>query len=162
MAEELLVGTCGWDHDAWAGEYYPADLPREWRLSYYCTRLRSVLVPEASWQAVTPADPAVWAEDTYPEFRFVLALPPDLVSPQPFSAAEQRFHEFLQLIAPIQSQVAGLLLTVGAGTGGVTAWLQEMVPLVKRHYRVCVDLAAPLQGQAAVMDELLRQGIGLC
>lgn len=162
MAEELLVGTCGWDHDAWAGEYYPADLPREWRLSYYCTRLRSVLVPEASWAGVTPADTAVWAEDSYPEFRFVLALPSDLVSPQPSSAAAQRFHEFLQLIAPIQSQVAGLLVTLGPEASGVAAWLREMVPLVKRHYRLCVDLADRLQGQADIMDALARQGIGLC
>ncbi len=162
MVEELLVGTCGWDHDAWAGGFYPADLPRDWRLSYYCTGLRSVLVPEASWVGVTPADTAVWAEDSYPEFRFVLALPAELVSPQPFSAAEQRFHEFLQLIAPIQSQAAGLLATLGPEASAVEAWLREMVPLVKRHYRLCVDLAAPLRGQAGVMDALARHGVGLC
>ena len=162
MVEELLVGTCGWDHDAWVGEYYPADLPRDWRLSYYCTGLRSVLVPEASWVGVTPADTAVWAEDSYPEFRFVLALPAELASPQPFSVAEQRLHEFLKLIAPIRSQVAGLLVTLGPEASAVEAWLREMVPLVKRHYRLCADLADPLRGQADITEALARQGIGLC
>ena len=47
MTEPLLIGTRGWDH-ASGGDFYPADLPDDWRFCYYSNNLRSVLVPIAS------------------------------------------------------------------------------------------------------------------
>jgi uncharacterized protein YecE (DUF72 family) len=31
----VLIGACGWQHNDWTGEFYPDDLPEEWRLGYY-------------------------------------------------------------------------------------------------------------------------------
>ena len=34
MTEPLMIGTRGWDHGAWAGGFYPPELPDDWRFSF--------------------------------------------------------------------------------------------------------------------------------
>jgi hypothetical protein len=45
----LLLGTVGWDRCDWLSDYYPADLPAEWRLPYYANDCGCVLLPADSW-----------------------------------------------------------------------------------------------------------------
>ena len=73
---ELLVGAVGWDHDAWAGSFFPEDLPPDWRLTYYANEYPLVLVPAALWQGVSPEQAAAWADDVADAFRFFLEAPP--------------------------------------------------------------------------------------
>jgi len=47
--ENLQVGTCGWLHESWLGDFYPEDMPQEWQLDYYANIFRVVLVPESLW-----------------------------------------------------------------------------------------------------------------
>lgn len=48
----MLLGTVGWERADWLSAYYPADLPREWRLAYYANDCSCVFLPAASWCAV--------------------------------------------------------------------------------------------------------------
>jgi hypothetical protein len=38
----MRIAAYGWDHAGWAGGYYPADLPEEWRLAYYANAFPAV------------------------------------------------------------------------------------------------------------------------
>ena len=96
MAESILIGTRGWDHPGWTGTFYPDVLPPDWRFSFYCNQLRSVLVPAEAWSAVPAADVRAWAEDAFPEFRFVVEL--SVASPSS-----------LDILAPIRSQIGGVV-----------------------------------------------------
>ncbi len=73
---ELFVGAVGWDHDAWAGTFFPDDLPADWRLTYYANEYPLVLVPAALWQGASPEQAAAWADDVADAFRFFLDAPP--------------------------------------------------------------------------------------
>lgn len=35
QTHRLLIGSLGWQHAGWQGNYYPEDLPADWRLGYY-------------------------------------------------------------------------------------------------------------------------------
>jgi hypothetical protein len=78
----VLVGAMGWDPPCWRGSFYPADLPDDWRLSYYNTQFQAVYLPSAVWQAASDAVWAQWLHDTRDGFCFVLepgsaaAVPP--------------------------------------------------------------------------------------
>ena len=63
--------------------FYPDVLPADWRFSFYCNQLRSVLVPAEAWSAASAAEMEVWAEDAFPEFRFVVEL--SAISPPPLT-----------------------------------------------------------------------------
>ncbi len=68
----VLLGAEGWLHPTWAGEFYPDDLPEDWRLAYYNTQFRAVYLPYPLWSGATAAEIRQWVEDTQPGFRFVL------------------------------------------------------------------------------------------
>jgi hypothetical protein len=70
----LRVGARGWDHPAWPGRFFPADLPEDWRLAFYGAVAQAVLVPRDVW--LRAGDPVwqAWARDVPPVFRFYLEL----------------------------------------------------------------------------------------
>lgn len=69
---EVLLGAEDWLHPSWVGEFYPDDLPEDWRLAYYNTQFRAVYLPYPRWSATAIAERRQWVEDTQPGFRFVL------------------------------------------------------------------------------------------
>ena len=75
----LCLGARDWEHPSWAQDYYPEDLPADWRLSYYANDLSQVLVPQARWLGAGEAGWADWVEAVPPGFRFFLELAPGSV-----------------------------------------------------------------------------------
>ncbi len=77
----IYAGAQGWLHPHWRGSFYPDDLPDDWQLSYYNTRLQTVYLPCADWQSASAAEWARWLDDTQPGFHFLLQpgalAPPD-------------------------------------------------------------------------------------
>ena len=69
----LLIGACGWSHSGWATDFYPQDLPSDWRLSYYANEFPVVLLTEEEWR-LPEADATQWCEESEASFRFVLEI----------------------------------------------------------------------------------------
>ena len=143
MAEPILIGTRGWDRPAWTGTFYPDALPADWRFSFYCNQLRAVLVPAEAWPA---ADVRAWAEDAFPEFRFVVEL--SAASPAP-----------LPMLAPIRSQIAGFLLHTPAVPD--KAWLVARLAEFSTSFPLCVDLP-PAARTPDLLACLTPYDAGLC
>lgn len=61
-AVELLIGVYGWEGRDWGSDYYPEDLPVEWRLDYCANALRLLVVPEQQLAAADCDDVAEWSE----------------------------------------------------------------------------------------------------
>ncbi len=68
----VLLGTRGWDWPAWGRDFYPADMPQEWRLTFYNTQFQCVFVPADRWRGATEKELKQWAEDTHDQFLFLL------------------------------------------------------------------------------------------
>src|ERR1700735_5236128 len=71
----LHVGCAMWTHAPWQGRYLPRALPPRERLSAYATWCNAVEGNTTFY--ATPALDTVktWAEQTSPDFRFILKLP---------------------------------------------------------------------------------------
>jgi hypothetical protein len=78
------VAPLGWTELADAGSFYPADLPDDWRLTYYANAFSAVLVPHDLWSVAPTAALAGWRDDVHAGFRFFLESADD---PQDASAA---------------------------------------------------------------------------
>lgn len=50
----VLLGTVGWQRGDWLSNYYPADLPSEWRLAYYANDCDCVLLRAEAWSGMDP------------------------------------------------------------------------------------------------------------
>lgn len=66
------MGALDWRHAAWAGSFYPADLPEEWRLTFYASQFNCVFLPASAWRAQEARELARWCEDVHSEFVFLL------------------------------------------------------------------------------------------
>ncbi|VAW49972.1 hypothetical protein MNBD_GAMMA04-2188 [hydrothermal vent metagenome] len=75
---ELQIGTYGWRHDDWVGDFYPDDLPEAWQLDYFSNVYRVVLVPQAEWCTWSQQTKQEIAESMEESFGLYLALDNDL------------------------------------------------------------------------------------
>ena len=130
MADEILIGTEGWRHAAWRGDFYPEELPVDWEFCYYSNRLRAVWLPVAAAEADS-AEIGEWLRDSDPAFRFVL------------SVAAERAHidawrrAFCARMAPLQTRVAGIALT--DPTSLASSDLAGAIVALRAFAPVCVD-----------------------
>ncbi len=140
LEQAIVVGARGWEHDDWAGHFYPADLPPDWRLTYYANWLRGVLVPGELWDGVDGAVVRTWAEDCDEAFRFVLELPAALSVPHGRAGIAHRLLEFFAVIEPIRARTAGLVLRVSAAHAPRLDWLDALLRALGEHFPLCVEL----------------------
>ncbi|MBK1706770.1 hypothetical protein CKO40_20040, partial [Halochromatium glycolicum] len=71
MSDLTIVTPRGWWDLADACQFYPSDLPEDWRLAYFANAFGAVLLPYATWVNAEAATLAQWREDVTPRFRFV-------------------------------------------------------------------------------------------
>jgi len=60
MANPIELAAYGWERADWLTDYYPEDLPEDWRLDYYANEYRQVLVPATYWN--DSPDTSDWAD----------------------------------------------------------------------------------------------------
>lgn len=68
----LLPLRSGWSPSADDGDFYPADLPEEWRLTYFSNEFPAVLLPHDLWRQLGTDAARDWAADTSERFLFFL------------------------------------------------------------------------------------------
>jgi uncharacterized protein YecE (DUF72 family) len=160
MSEAMLIGARGWEHADWAPDFYPEELPADWRFCYYSNRLRAVLVPGEAWAGVDAAVVESWRAESDPGFRFVLELPSTIVFAADSDARSAAVADFAARIAPIRGQVEGALLRLPAATPLDLDWLARVVRQLDAVFPLCVDL--PPGAWRAAAQRVVEAGAGLC
>lgn len=149
MSMPIHIGTYGWDDPAWTARFYPEEMPADWRFCYYSNRLRSVVVPGATWAEADARTLAQWVEDSDPEFGLVLELPPALARPGALDAVLAR-------AAALKGQLCGWLWRPQASD--VSA-LGDAIDRLKTLAPVCLDFA----GENAEAESIrVGHGAGRC
>ena len=68
----LLVGTSGYNYDAWKGRFYPEGLPAKKWLAYYAERFATVEINYTFYRNPNRKTYENWAAETPPAFSFAL------------------------------------------------------------------------------------------
>lgn len=100
LQTELIVAPRGWTHPGWDGNFFPADLPDDWRLSYFSNEFRAVVVPEPDWLEAPVVEIERWVNDTPEEFAFYLEMAGPAVD----------WSRVAELIQPLAGQMGGFIL----------------------------------------------------
>ncbi len=69
-----LVGTSGYNYQAWKGSFYPEDLPDRKMLSYYAEHFASVEINYSFYRKPTDKILQGWAAQVPEKFRFALKV----------------------------------------------------------------------------------------
>src|ERR1044072_6582207 len=90
-----------WTHKAWAGRFLPQSLPAKERLRAYAGWCNAVEGNTTFY--ATPARDTVstWAQQTGPDFRFVVKLPKLVTHERRFAGVDKEMRAFLDAIEPL-------------------------------------------------------------
>ena len=72
MSDRLLLGFTGWPL-IWP-DYFPEDLPEDWRLAYYSNDADALVLSADELQAIDAEDLEEWCDDLPDYFRFYLKV----------------------------------------------------------------------------------------
>jgi len=125
----------------WQGRYLPHPLsPRE-RLSAYATWCNAVEGNTTFY--ATPAVETVksWAEQTTPDFRFILKLPKPITHERRLADVDDPLHAFLAAIEPLGERAHALWIQLPpsfspADLGALAGFLRRL----PREHRYCVEV----------------------
>ncbi len=70
----ILIGAYGWQSPQWDGEFYPDDLPIEWKIGYYGNEFQIVVVPNEYWSS-SPDQFQEWLDESDDALRFICEWP---------------------------------------------------------------------------------------
>jgi uncharacterized protein YecE (DUF72 family) len=130
-----------WSYAAWQGRYLPPSLSPRDRLSAYATWCNAVEGNTTFY--ATPAVGTVrsWAEQTSPDFRFVLKLPKAITHERRLADVAEPLRAFLAAIEPLGRRAHALWIQLppsfGPGDVGALAGFLTRLP---REHRYCVEV----------------------
>lgn len=158
---ELLIGTRGWNESEWADDYYPDDMPEDWRFCFYSNNFRAVLIPETILGVILEGlgakDVGDWAEDSDQDFKFILELPGNLLSAPDSAPIQEALSKLEECIAAIKPRVAGLLWKPEPSGFGDASEFKIVLDILMQKFRICLDLEDQEMRNLAV-----EQGAGIC
>lgn len=98
MTGNIRVGAMDWRNPAWTGAFYPADMPGEWRLSFYASQFNCVYLECDAWRRAENDELGQWCGDVHTRFVFLLAG--DGHSPLP-----EALHDKAIMVSPTDSRI---------------------------------------------------------
>ena len=148
---DIIVAAHGWSHPGWGENFYPADLPEDWQLSFYSNEFRAVVVPASEWSSEDPLEMERWAEDVSEDFVFYL----EVVSLQ------TDWAKLAEAVKPLGEHLGGILLRpdeVDADLAMIASCLDAAVAIAP----VCVLLPEKVKLSEVGNSLLKKQKVSLC
>jgi len=105
---KLHVGCAMWTHPAWPGRHLPSPLPTRERLRSYATWCNAVEGNTTFYATPSLETVRSWAEQTAPDFRFLLKLPRAITHERHLVDAAGQLRAFLGVIEPLGPRLHAL------------------------------------------------------
>jgi uncharacterized protein YecE (DUF72 family) len=130
-----------WTYAPWQGRYLPHPLsPRE-RLSAYATWCNAVEGNTTFYATPTVDTVKSWADQTAPDFRFILKLPRPITHERRLADVDDPLRSFLAAIEPLGPRAHALWIQLPPSFGpadlGALAGFLRRLP---REHRYCVEV----------------------
>jgi len=138
---ELHVGCAMWSYAPWQGRYVPGSLSPRDRLRAYATWCNAVEGNTTFYATPSLAAVTSWAEQTTPDFRFILKLPKAITHERRLADVEDPLRAFLTAIEPLGRRAHALWIQLPPsfgpdGLGALAGFLRRLPP----GYRYCVEV----------------------
>jgi uncharacterized protein YecE (DUF72 family) len=159
---KLHVGCAMWTYAPWQGRYLPHPLsPRE-RLSAYATWCNAVEGNTTFYATPTLDTVKSWAEQTAPDFRFILKLPRPITHERRLVDVDDPLRAFLSAIEPLGPRAHALWIQLppsfGPGDLGALAGFLRRLP---GGHRYCVEVRHREFFEDSRAEQQLERVLGL-
>ena len=132
----VLMGTCGWNHQAWLNNFYSEDLPEDWQLGFYSNEFPVVYVPARDWLDAINSDVeelSEWVDDVSEGFRFILEIPEEIL------VDESRFLSALENIKSLGESCLGVVFLLTPSICDDKQLFKQRLALAQDVVPVCID-----------------------
>jgi len=138
---ELHVGCAMWTHPAWPGRHLPQPLPQRDRLRSYATLCNAVEGNTTFYATPSVGTVRSWAEQTAPDFRFILKLPKVITHERRLVDVGEPLRAFLAAIEPLGPRTHALWVQLPpsfdpTGLGALAGFLRRLPD----EYRYAVEV----------------------
>jgi uncharacterized protein YecE (DUF72 family) len=135
------VGCAMWAYAPWQGRYLPQSRSPRDRLRAYATWCNAVEGNTTFYATPTLDTVKSWAEQTTPDFRFILKLPKSITHERRLADVDDPLRAFLAAIEPLGPRAHALWIQLPpsfspADLGALTGFLRRL----PREYRYCVEV----------------------
>src|SRR5215475_11304947 len=113
----LHVGCAMWTHAPWQGRFLPRALPPRERLRAYAGWCNAVEGNTTFYATPSRSTVETWAEQTAPDFRFVVKLPKPITHERRLQGADEELAAFLSAIEPLGPRTHALWVQLPASFG---------------------------------------------
>lgn len=136
----ILIGTQGWNYDAWVGPFYPATTRAPDYLSVYGRAFRTVEV-DSTFYAVPPSKTVRgWAERTPDDMIFALKLPQQITHEKRLRNVAAETMEFFDRARELGPKLGPVLMQLGPDfSPSELPALASYLPTLPRDVRVAVE-----------------------
>jgi uncharacterized protein YecE (DUF72 family) len=129
----LHVGCAMWTHPPWQGRYLPHPLPPRDRLRAYATWCDAVEGNTTFYATPSLAAVTSWAEQTAPDFRFLLKMPRLITHERHLTDVSDPLRGFLAAIEPLGGRAHAVWIQLPpsfspADVGTLAAFLRQLPP----------------------------------
>jgi uncharacterized protein YecE (DUF72 family) len=140
----LHVGCAMWTHKAWPGRFLPHPLPPPERLRSYSRWCNAVEGNTTFYATPARSTVALWAEQTDPNFRFVIKLPRHITHERRLADADEALSAFMAAIEPLGPRAHALWIQLPASFGPADLpTLAGFLRGLSRSYRYAVEVRHP-------------------
>jgi len=138
---ELHVGCAMWAYPPWQGRYLPQPLPPRERLRAYASWCNAV-EGNTTFYAVPPPDTVKsWAEQTTPDFRFILKLPRPITHERRLADVGGPLRAFLAAVEPLGPRAHAIWVQLPPSFGPADLdTLAAFVRHLPRGFRYAVEV----------------------
>lgn len=151
-SQRLLIGACGWQHPAWELEFYPADIPPEWQITYYANEFPVVLLRASDWNLQT--DLKQLRADVHEAFRFVVELPAAILSDR------SQLADWLNHVQLLGEQCLALIYSITPQLSEDLDYLQQILDAGKQLAPLAIDVPGRVLS-AQLLDWLAQQQVSM-
>lgn len=156
----LHVGCAMWTHKAWQGRLLAHPLASHERLRHYAGWCDAVEGNTTFYATPTRDTVASWAQQTDPDFRFVLKLPKLITHERRLVDADEALRVFLDAIEPLGPRAHALWIQLPGSFGPAdVAVLASFLRRLPSSHRYAVEVRHPAffdePRSAALLEEAL-------
>ena len=159
---QILLGTQGWNYDAWVGSFYPKGTRPSNYLRVYARAFRTVEV-DSTFYGTPPAKTVEgWAARSPDGFIFSLKLPREITHERQLEDVGQALHEFTTRARLLGPRLGAILIQLGPGFGPERRRkLEHFLPLLPGDLRFAIEFRRPEWIGPSLLDLLTAHNVAL-
>lgn len=140
----LHVGCAMWTLKSWQGRFMPHPLPPHERLRHYASWCDAVEGNTTFYATPTRETVASWAQQTGPDFRFVVKLPKTVTHERRLADAGEPLRAFLDAVEPLGPRAHALWVQLPGSFGpGDVPVLARFLRRLPADHRYAVEVRHP-------------------